>query len=115
MNRQKEIVVCGREDILSQSIEYFLSEHEGWNVDSLAFQEDTDEISRAIEALQPDFLIIHEKCYLDRPKFPFQLLRNHPGMLLILLSLENNLMEVYSKQDICVKDVSDLISLIENK
>lgn len=53
-----------------------------------------------------------EKCPAD---FPLQFAQDHPVVKIISVSLDNNAMEVYSKQKIIVKQVSDLITVIENE
>ena len=42
-----------------------------------------------------------------------ELLNDHPDVKVITLGFENNSMEVYSKQTIEIKQVSDLVSVLE--
>lgn len=113
MTNKRDILVCGREDILSYAIGLFLSANEDWIVNTTTFQEEMNELIAAIETIQPDIVIIQQDLYENPTSIPFQLLRDHPGITVILVSLANNLMEIYSKQQVCVKQVSDLISFIE--
>ena len=114
MTKPKEIVVCGRADILSYSIELFLSTNEAWKVSNITFQEGMDQLLNAIEISHPDIVIIPIDLYQDHTNILLRLVRDHPEILVIMVSLETNIMEVYSKQQVCIKDVSDLFSIIDN-
>jgi hypothetical protein len=114
MTKAKEIVVCGRADILSYSIELFLSANQGWKVNNITFQEDMDQLLNTIGTIHPD-IVIPLDLYQDRTNILMRLVRDHPDILVIMVSSETNYMEVYSKQQVSIKDVSDLLSVIESK
>jgi len=109
------VVVWGREDLLSSSIEYFLATKEDWKVVSISNKEDLDALILAVETTHPDIVIILQGDHNGLTNLPLQLLQDHPAIKVITISLENNAMEVYSKQKIMVKQVSDLITVIENE
>jgi len=115
MTIAKEIVVCGKADILSYSIELFLSANQGWKVNNITFQEDMDQLLNAIETIKPAVVIVPSDLYQDQTNVLLRLVRDHPEILVIMVSSETNLMEVYSKQQVCIENVSDLISIIESK
>lgn len=80
---------------------------------SISNEENYDELMLAVNRVNPDVVIIHQKdpnLYLNLPAI---LLHDHPKLKVVTLSLNNNLMEVYSKQDILVKSTSDLISVVD--
>jgi DNA-binding NarL/FixJ family response regulator len=109
----KTIVLWGREDLLSTSVELFLTSQKGWNVVNISSEDDFEALIQAVEQVHPDVVIIHQG---DRPcksNLPTILLKDHPGLKVITVSLNDNLMEVYSKQNILVKSASDLISVVE--
>jgi len=115
MTKAKEIVVCGRADILSYSIELFLSANRGWKVNHITFQEDMDQLLNAIETIKPGVVIVPSESYQDQTNVLLRIVRDHPEILVIMVSSETNVMEVYSKQQVSIKDVSDLLSVIEGK
>jgi hypothetical protein len=115
MTKPKMIVIWGSEDILSSSIELFLAGKDEWKVVSISNKEGLDALILAVETTQPDIVIIHQGCQNDPANLPMQLLQDHPAIKVIKISLENNMMDVYSKQEIMVKQASDLITVIENE
>jgi len=109
----KTILIIGREDILSYSVELYLTNQKGWNVVSFSNKENLDELIRAVNKVNPDVVIIHQEDQAHPLNLPTILLQDHPSLKVITLSLNNNLMEVYSKQNILVQSTTDLISVIE--
>jgi hypothetical protein len=49
----------------------------------------------------------------DPAFIPMQLIKDIPSLRVITVNLENNSMEVFSKQKILVKDVTDLMTIFE--
>jgi len=115
MAKSKMIVVWGGEDILSSSIELFLAAKQDWKVVRISNKKDLDAVILAVETTQPDIVIIHQECIKDQTNSALQLLKRHPAIKVITISLENNVMDVYSKKKILVKQASDLITVIENE
>ncbi len=114
MAKEQMILLCGGEDILSSSIEFILSAREDWKVISISNLEGCETVRKAMETLHPDIVIIHQEFYPDPKHLMLQLLQDYPAIKVLMISLENNLIEVYSKQNRLAKDASDLITVIEN-
>jgi len=115
MTEEKLILFCGGEDILSSSIEFILSTRDDWKVISISNLEGCEALRKAMETLHPDIVIIHQEFHLAPKRLMLQLLQDHPAIKVIMVSLENNMIEVYSKQNILAKETSDLITVIENE
>ena len=115
MTKSKMIVIWGEEDVLSSSIEVLLAARADWRVVRLANREGRDALIPAVETLQPDIVVIHQRFPGDLSDIALQLLHNHPAIKVIMVSLENNLMDIYSKQAVLATEASDLISVIENE
>ena len=115
ITKVKTVVVWGRDDLLSLSIEYVLAAKVDWKVVNISNKEDLEALMLAVETTQPDIVIINQGCHNGLTNLPGQLLQDHPAIKVITISLENNEMEVYSKQKIMVKQASDLITVIENE
>jgi hypothetical protein len=114
MVKSKTVLLWGREDILISSVEFILAAKDEWQVVSLPNTVGLGALLLAVEKTQADTVIIHQGNHNDPTILPIQLLKDHPALRVITFSLENNAMEVYSKQEICVREASDLISVIEN-
>jgi len=111
--KSKTIVLWGREDLLSSSVELFLTDHKGWKVVNISDEENFDALVQAVKKVNPDVVIIHQGNRARHSNVPMVLLQDHPGLKVITLNLKDNLMEVFSKQNILVKSASDLISVVE--
>ena len=114
MMKSKTIVLWGREDLLSSSVELFLTNQKGWEVISISNEESFNALLEAVDKMHPDVVIIHQGDRSTNSSLPMQLIQDYPGLKVITLSLQDNLMEVYSKQNILVKAASDLISAVES-
>ena len=114
MVKPKTIVLWGREDLLSSSVELFLTAQKGWKVISISNEESFDALLLAVEKVHPNVVIIHQGDRSTNSSLPMQLIQDYPGLRVITMSLQDNLMEVYSKQKILVKAASDLISVVES-
>jgi hypothetical protein len=113
MMKSKTIVLWGREDLLSSSVELFLTAQKGWHVISISNDENFDALLLAVDKVHPDVVILQEGDRAGNSNLPIKLLQDHPGLKVITVSLKDNLMEVYSKQNILVRSASDLISVVE--
>jgi DNA-binding NarL/FixJ family response regulator len=113
MMKSKTIVLWGREDLLSSSVELFLTAQKGWRVVSISDEENFEALLMAVAKVHPDVVIIQQGDRSSNSYPLMKLIQDHPGLKVITVSLKDNLMEVYSKQDIFVKSASDLISVVE--
>jgi len=114
MTKSKTVVIWGREDILSSSVELFLTTIKGWNVVSISNEEGFDALILAVETIDPEVVILHQGEHTIPTHLPMQLLQDHPGIKVITINLENNSMEVYSKRKVWVKETADLISVMDS-
>lgn len=110
-----KILLWNCEDILSSSIEFFLTSHEDWKVVSISKKEGLYVLNRAVETSHPDFVIIQQGTQIGSTNLALQLLQDHPAIKVIVLSLENNMLDIYSKQKIFMQKATDLIGVIENE
>lgn len=115
MATTKTIVIWGSEDVLSSSIEFFIAAKEDWKVIRVSKKESLNTLSLTVKTAQPDIVIISREFHKDLTNLPLQLLKAHPVAKVIMINLENNLMDVYTRQKILAKEASDLITLIENE
>lgn len=111
--KPKTIILWGNDDLLSTYVEHLLTNQKGWKVVNLTIGHKVDEVLRVMNKVNPHIVIIQMG---DRPynsSVPTILLQGHPDLQVVTLNLNNNLMEVYSKQDILINSADDLISVIE--
>lgn len=111
--KSKTIVLWGREDLLSTSVELLLTAQKGWKVINISIEETLDALIKAMDEVKPDVVIIPQWDHANSLNLPTILLQDHPGLKVITVSANNNSMEVYSKQDIFISSAFDLISAVE--
>ena len=109
----KTIVIWGRDDLLSSSMELFLSARDEWEVICIPLERDFEALLQTVNRANPDVVIIQLGNLADNSNLAAILLQGHSGLKVIGLSLENNLMEVYCKRNILVKSSADLISEVD--
>ena len=115
ITKPKTVVIWGSEDILSSSVEHLITSKEDWKVVSVSNNECMEALFEAVESIRPEIVIIMQETHGGPTNVALRLLRDHPAIRVILLSLENNLMDVYSKQKIFTQEASDLITAIEKE
>ncbi len=113
MNKNKTVILWGREDLLGLGVEFFLSTRSEWEVIRISDKQGADFLSREVARVKPDVVIIYQgDCAGDVP-VAMDLLQNCPGRKVITVSLENNAVEVYTRQQVWLKQVGDLLSVVE--
>jgi len=111
----KKVILWGRSDLLSWAVEFFLSARKDWEVTSLSSESGVDSLIFEVENARPDVVIIYQRICARSAYLPAQLLLNYPGLAVITVNPDNNSMEVYNKKQICIREASDLISVVEGE
>jgi len=111
--KQKRILLWGRGDLLSSSVELFLTKQKEWHVFNLLNDENPETLIKKVAELCPDVVIVYRWGYAGDLNLPTNLIQGRPGLKVIAVNPENNVVEVYSKQYITVKSASDLISVVK--
>jgi hypothetical protein len=113
--KTKMVVVWGNQNILSSSIQYLLAGKDDWKVVCISSTEDFNSIVLPIENQLSDIVIIYSGEQDGPSNLPLQLLEQHADIRVISISLVNNVMDIYNKKSLLVKEASDLITAIENE
>jgi hypothetical protein len=114
-SRSRTAIIWGPDDMLTQAMEFFLKAEETWQVIRISPDQSIDDLSEQIKRIQPDVIILHTGNCASNTSLPIQLLQEYPNGRVITASLENNQMQVYSKQSIRLRKASDLLSIIEDR
>ena len=110
--KSKTILLWGRENLLSSSVELFLTSQKGWKVFNISDEENFDALIEAVDRMNPNVVIIQQGERTGHLNLPTVLLQSHPGLKVIAVSLNDNMMEVYSKQDILISSAIAAITSI---
>ena len=126
MHKQKTVFVWGPNDLLTKAMEMFLTigETDKWNVIRFPANQCISSLVKEAQKTKPDLAILYQARHADDSDPLIRLLQeqpeltvlaNQPESKIIIVSLENNVMQVYSKHSITVRQVSDLLTVIENR
>lgn len=113
MVMSKKIVLWGHDDLLSFFVDLFLTSQTGWDVVHVSFEKNLESLIQLVNRVNPEVVIIQLGEHSDNSNVPAILSQYHPNLKVITLSLNNNLMEVYSKQNVLVESIADFISIVE--
>lgn len=113
--RTRKAVLWGREDLLSRAISLFLETRMTWDVIKVSSDGNVDGLIQKIGRVKPDVVILCQETVDGDSALPLRVLVDEQHCLkVVTLSLENNLMQVYSKQKIMIQGVADLFSVVES-
>jgi hypothetical protein len=113
MTPSKPVILWGREDLVCWAVESSLTNQGEREVIRISDERSFDDLLRIVGETQPGVVIIHQgNCATDTLR-PMLILREHPQLKVILVSLENNTIEVFHRKKACIREMSDLLSLIE--
>jgi hypothetical protein len=111
--KSKTIVLCGQDDVLSSYVEHFLTSQKGWRVVNISIEKGPDALIQLVDKIHPNIVILQLGNRSSNSNVPAALLQHQPRLKVLTLSLNDNRLEVYSRQDILIKSSDDLISAIE--
>lgn len=117
MSKPRTIVLWGQNDLLTKAMEMFLTadESEAWNVIKLPANPCITTLVEQVQKIKPDLVILYQPKPGHDSEALGKLIQDQPDLRMITVSLENNVMQVYSKRTITVRQVSDLLSVIEDR
>jgi aromatic ring-cleaving dioxygenase len=111
--KTKTVILWGGENLLGRAVELFLAARQEWEVIRIVEQDNGESLLQQVERVNPNIVIVYQDNFHSNSSLPLKLLQRRQGLRVIIVSLENNSMEVYNKQKIWVKEISDLISTVE--
>jgi len=113
MAKSKVAMLWAHEDLLGKAVQQLLTTAKDWKIIRIYDEDDGDLLFRELERIKPDVFIIRRGQAGNIMNTLRKLMLGHCEMKIISISLENNSVEVYNKHTIGIKEVSDLLSIIE--
>lgn len=89
-------------------------ETETWQVIKLSGDQCVSTLVEQMRRIKPDLVILYESSPGGCSPLS-KLIQEQPDLKIITVSLENNVMQLYSKRSITVRQASDLLSVIEDR
>ena len=123
MTKPKTAILWGQDDLLAQAMEIFLMKEESWEVIRIPSDKGVCSLVEQVRRTRPDLVILYQGKYDGSDPFTkllqeqpeLRVIGEQPEVRVITVSLENNVMQVYSKHSVTVRKVSDLLSIIEDR
>ena len=97
---------------MTLAIEHLLTSRTGWKVIRISSEWDDGPPAQELKWINPDVLIVSEGIIASHGQQLIRIVQDFPKLKIITISLGNNQMEIYDKQTICIKEASDLLSVI---
>jgi DNA-binding NarL/FixJ family response regulator len=107
----KRVVVVLSDSLIGRGVESLLSREMDLSVTSIPFVDNGALISK-IEELKPDVVIMDESLIFRREVEFISLLRCYPKVRILVLSIQDNRINIYDREEIPVTQSTDLISAI---
>jgi hypothetical protein len=109
----KTIVLLGSESLLGHSVEFLLSTEKTWQIDRISGHQNFNKLLQDVKKASPSIVILCQTFGGNNARLLTSLLKDHPGLKVITINPRNNLLEIYSKKRVWIKDASDFISIVE--
>lgn len=106
-------ILWGREDLLGKAVESILMADMNWQVVKLLGDPDVGALTQQVEKTNPEIIIIIQGRCKEDFAVPMHIIKDFPKLRVITVNPDNNLVEVYNKQEIRIEEVSDLLSVID--
>lgn len=98
--------------MLSSFVKLFLTTQKEWNVVNISIEQDFSTWIQEVDKANPDVIILQQGDLTCNSNLPMILMQRHQEVKLITLNLDNNMIEVFNKENVLVKSGADLIAAI---
>jgi hypothetical protein len=110
---RKVVLLWGYEDLIGFSVDFLLNTHQDLQLIKIADDQDIEALINAVGKIQPNIVILHLSDHAIKVDLPLLLMRNQQSLKVIVVNLHNNSVEIYNKQQVCLNESSDLVSIVE--
>ena len=109
----RKAVLWGQEDLLSRAVSLLLESGMTWEVLRVQGDGNVERLIQKIKKVNPDVVILCQERANGDSILPLRVINEQLCPKVVTLNLENNLMQVYSRQNIIIQGVTDLLSIID--
>jgi len=109
----RKAILWGRDDLLTQAVHLFLESGTTWKVVRVSSEDDVQKLFQMITGIGPDVVVLCQDKVFEDSILPLRLINEQLCRKVVTLNLENNQMQVYSKHDVVIQGVPDLLCVIE--
>ena len=109
----RNAILWGGDDLLSRAVGLFLEARMTWSVIKVSNTDSVENLIQKVTMVKPDVVILCHDTVQGDSVLPLRLIQEQPCLKVVSVNLENNLMQVYSKRNVVIEGVSDLLCVIE--
>jgi hypothetical protein len=109
----KKAILWGRDDILGNAVAILFDPLNHWRVIRVFDECDIGVLTREVEKENPEVVVINMSDLTGKSLPPIHLREGRPELKIITIDPESNLIGIYNRQVISIKNMSDLKSVID--
>lgn len=106
-------VLWGSEDLFGGAVEALLAGLGNWRTIRIFDERGIDSLTQEKERLHLDLLILKQENIIQDIRSILRLIRSFPDLRIITINTENNLIEIYDKRLRQIREIADLLSVID--
>jgi len=110
----RNIILWGRDDLLSQAVDLFLQTSQSWDVIRLSSDIGEERLIQETRRINPDVVVLCRDRVDEDSSLPLRLIDEQVCLRVVTVGLESNLMQVYSKHNVILQGASELLSIVES-
>lgn len=108
----RKVILWGCEGLLLSGFQAYLNAHVDWEVIRLSKEGGSMVLIQKVKETNPDVVMIDRGDCNGNVQLPMDLLQAHAGITVVTFGQDNNLAEVYNKQQVQVTEITDLLDVI---
>lgn len=110
----RKAIFWGQDDLFAQAIISFLEARKTWKVARISPEQGIDFLMEQVTRHHPAVVILNLGDCTYGEDVPIQVIQTQPDLKVVVVSLENNAIQVFRKQNLMMHDASELLSIIES-
>lgn len=112
LSGNRKIILWGQDDLMMTAVRSLLEAETGWEVSDIPDTWGDDAVIREVKRVSPHILIMSQNTFLTRTSVLALLAQAYSKIKIVTISLQENRLEIYDKQTVCINKASDLVSAI---
>ena len=108
-------LLWGPASFLVDSVEFFLKTGRSWTVVNISSDLGVDYLVRQVQALKPKVVVLCQEKDASDFALLMQLAQIQTCTKVIAVSMESNLVQVYSRNTFILRDVAELLNVVDTK
>lgn len=113
LDEPKVAVLLGGESLLAKALESLLASVNNWRVVKIHDDHDVRTLAREVEKINPEMVFISLDGCDAGLSMPVEHIKEPPEFKVVTVNPVNNCVEVFTRQVFWIKDMSDLLSIVD--